>query len=123
LPTLPATLTTVDCEGNLLRSLPPVPPGIRFLLFLKNPLNVYFQTMAADVQEANSMSLCVKKIAEYNQTVSELRNMWKNTHVIPFVLPLHDDLRFLVGSYLSGENGTLLSQKRSVRLRLEEYMS
>jgi hypothetical protein len=69
------------------------------------------------------MPLCVAKIAEYNQTVSELRQRWKDTHVIPFVLPLSNDILFLVGSYLSGENGTFLAQKRSVRQRLEEYVT
>ena len=129
LPTLPASLTSLDCEGNLLRSLPLVPAGIRFLRFQSNPLNVYFAKTAAAVVETNSVPLCVAKIAEYNKTVAEIRRMWKDVHNVYYALQqnvycwLSDDILFRVGSFLSGEGGSLLSQKRGVLQRLEEYMA
>jgi len=123
LPTLPRTLDYLYCRNNQLTTLPILPDTLVTLDYYGNPFNKIFSSLIKKINIFNTIKTTIKNIREYYRTI-EFRINAKNT--IPLQIALYKvtscdipiDCFSLIGSYLSGENGTLSTQISKLRSKL-----
>ena len=115
LPTLPDTLLGLDCSCNQLTTIPILPDRLRLFHCFKNPYNTIFSELIGFDIFFKTLDAMKKGVREYYRTI-EFRINAKNT--IPLQIALYKviscdipiDCFSLIGSYLSGEKGTLSTQ-------------
>ena len=123
LPTLPRTLDYLYCRNNQLITLPILPDTLVTLDYYGNPFNKIFSSLIKKINIFNTLKTTIKNIREYYRTI-EFRINAKNT--IPLQIALYKviscdiplDCFSIIGSYLSGEKGTLNTQISKLRSKL-----
>jgi len=116
LPTLPKSLVCLCCFNNELTTIPIIPNKLVELRCQKNPYNTTFANLITDNQEQNIIN-----IREYYQPIITKA---KNTVTLQLALfrvrscDIPDHCFSLIGSYLSGEKGSLSMQVAKLRSKL-----
>jgi hypothetical protein len=123
LPILPNTIESLTCNGNQLTTLPILPNTISSLYFHDNPYNTTFANLITYNKKNNFKKIkkIIKNIREYYRTI---RIQAKNTVALQLALfkvrscDIPDHCFSLIGSYLSGEKGSLNTQVDKLRSKL-----
>ena len=122
LPTLPDKLRHLDCMDNQLTTIPKLPKLRRFY-FEKNKFNIIFSSIITFSCKKTffNLKLFIRNIKEYYRTI---RIQAKNTVALQLALfrvrncDIPDHCFSLIGSYLSGEKGSLTMQVSKLRSKL-----
>lgn len=113
LPRLPPTLTSLYCSHNRLTILPPIPSTLTELFCNDNPYNPLFADLTASKDPILTLHGNIKGVKMYytniqkqlRSTLALQRTLGKDARCI-----LNDDCLIIIGSYLSGQSGTLPMQ-------------
>jgi len=125
LPTLPDKLILLDCIDNQLKILPILPDTLSHLNCGSNPYNKIFANLFKKYNlnksiVDNNLKQIIIDIRKYNQIIINAKNTISFQiafyKVIGCDIPL--DCFSIIGSYLSGEKGTLYSQILKLRCKL-----
>ena len=118
LPALPDTLVELDCSNNQLTTLPALPDELVILSCNDNPFNIIFDNLID--YYLYDQDTIIRNIKEYYQTKIKA----KNTVALQLALfkvrscDIPDHCFSLIGSYLSGEKGSLNTQVAKLRSKL-----
>jgi len=118
LPTLPSTLIEyIDCSHNRLQTLPPLPSTLTWLACKNNPYTQVFADLMGTTYEETIQGIRMYYVKEQSRNVLALHHtLGKGYNCV-----LNDDCLNLVGSYLSGQSGTLPMQITRLRTILTQY--
>jgi Leucine-rich repeat (LRR) protein len=115
---LPDTLVELDCSNNQLTTLPALPETLVILSCNDNPFNIIFDNLID--YYLYDQDTIIRNIKEYYQTKIKA----KNTVALQLALfkvrscDIPDHCFSLIGSYLSGEKGSLNTQVAKLRSKL-----
>jgi hypothetical protein len=124
LPTLPDKLIILNCQNNQLTILPTLPDTLEQLKCGSNPYNTIFANLVKkyDLNRLFIDNDCrqIISIRKYYQIIINAKN------IIPLQIALYKviscdiplDCFSIIGSYLSGEKGTLSTQISNLRYKM-----
>jgi hypothetical protein len=116
LPTLPKSLVCLCCLNNELTTIPIIPITLVELQCQENPYNTTFANLITDNQEQNIINIR----ESYRPTIIKAKNTL-NIQLALFKVrscDIPDHCFSLIGSYLSGEKGSLTMQVDKLRSKL-----
>ena len=108
LPTLPSSLQYLECSSNQLTTLPILPSTLSRLYCNPNPYNTIFKDL---ISVPHDMLRVVRKIRGYYAKINnQLRNTLAFQKTLMYNCRINDNCLNIIGSYLSGQTGTLIEQ-------------